>query len=228
MENPDVSGETGAFAALPTFNFDDVDFVTSDHHFGHARIIELCNRPFASVAQMDTEFVVAWNRVVGPDDTVLHLGDLALGKRDETIRLTDSLNGRKLLVPGNHDTISSVYRTSAKNRQRTMDLLEECGWTVLPEIIGGTRGGHRLIAAHYPYYGDSHGDDRHVEARPVDEGIPLLHGHTHDAETRAHGHMFHVGVDAHDYTPIPMTIIDDWLQGLAAGAIDDAEAGARH
>ncbi|GGA64091.1 hypothetical protein GCM10011490_13450 [Pseudoclavibacter endophyticus] len=224
-----MDGEPRVFAALPEIDFDAVDFVTSDHHFGHARIIELCDRPFASVAQMDTELVAAWNGVVGPDDTVLHLGDLALGKREEMIRLTESLNGRKLLVPGNHDSISTVYRASAKNKQRTLELLEACGWTVLPEIVGGTRGGRRLIAAHYPYYGDSHGDDRHVDARPVDEGIPLLHGHTHDAATKAHEHMYHVGVDAHEYEPIPMAAIDDWLRGPdavhAPGPGDAPEAG---
>ncbi|MGO2110888.1 MAG: hypothetical protein ACTH31_04680 [Pseudoclavibacter sp.] len=204
---------TPAFAALPRIDFDAIDFVTSDHHFGHARIIELCERPFSSVSQMNGELIAAWNRVVGPDDTVLHLGDLALGKRDDTIPLTSALNGRRILVPGNHDTISSVYRTSAGNKERTHELLDQHGWTVLPEIVAGTRGGRNLIAAHYPYAGDSHGDDRHVDARPLDEGVPLLHGHTHDRVAGPSGHMFHVGVDAHGFAPIPMSTIDEWMRG---------------
>lgn len=28
------------------------------------------------------------------------------------------------------------------------------------------------------------------------------------------GHQFHVGVDAHDYTPIPFTVIDEWIQTI--------------
>lgn len=60
------------------FDFDAVEFVTADSHFGHARIVELAQRPFASLAEMDAEMVRRWNAVVGPEDVVLHLGDLAL------------------------------------------------------------------------------------------------------------------------------------------------------
>lgn len=41
----------------PTFDFDQVGFVTSDTHFSHARIIELAGRPFASAAEMDAELI---------------------------------------------------------------------------------------------------------------------------------------------------------------------------
>lgn len=57
-----------------TFDFDQVDYVTSDTHFSHARISDLAARPFASAAEMDAELVRRWNRTVGPDDVVLHLG----------------------------------------------------------------------------------------------------------------------------------------------------------
>ena len=64
----------------PTFDFDQVDFVTSDQHFSHARISELAERPFATVEEMNAELVRRWNEVVRADDTVLHLGDLALAR----------------------------------------------------------------------------------------------------------------------------------------------------
>lgn len=196
------------------FDFDEIDFVTSDHHFGHARIIELAERPFSSLEAMHSELIAAWNRLVGPDDVVLHFGDLALGKREESIAVTAALNGRKLLVPGNHDTISSVYRCSAAHKQRTRDLLDQYGWEVLPEYLIGTRNGHRILASHYPYRGDSQEEERHVEARPVDAGLPLIHGHTHDREYGVHGRMFHVGVDGNGFAPVPMTTIDEWLASL--------------
>ena len=77
----------------PWFDFDQVDFVTSDQHFGHARISELAERPFATVEEMNAELVRRWNEVVGPDDSVLHLGDLALGAIEESVGLTAHLNG---------------------------------------------------------------------------------------------------------------------------------------
>ena len=45
-------------------------------------------------------------------------------------------------------------------------------------------------------------------------GLPLLHGHTHDHTGGPDGHQFHVGVDAFGLTPIPMTLIDAWLEDL--------------
>lgn len=196
------------------FAFDEIDFVTSDHHFGHVRIIELAERPFSSLEAMHAEFIAAWNRIVGPEDVVLHLGDLALGNRQESIGVTAALHGTKLLVPGNHDTISSVYRCSAAHKQRTRDLLEQANWQVLPEILVGTRRGHDVLASHYPYRGDSQTEERHLDARPIDRGLPLLHGHTHDRDHGPHGRMFHVGVDGNAFTPVPMTVIDQWLETL--------------
>ncbi len=54
----------------PWFDFDQVDFVTSDQHFGHARISELAERPFATVEEMNAELARRWNDVVGPDGFV--------------------------------------------------------------------------------------------------------------------------------------------------------------
>jgi calcineurin-like phosphoesterase family protein len=39
---------------------------TSDTHYGHKRIIELCRRPFASVEAMDDFMVDMHNRFVQP------------------------------------------------------------------------------------------------------------------------------------------------------------------
>lgn len=197
----------------PTFDFDQVDYITSDTHFSHARIRELAGRPFASVSEMDAELVRRWNDAVGPDEVVLHLGDVALGSIAESMPLTALLNGRKFLVPGNHDRVSPATQSRAAI-ERFRPLYEQAGWTILPEVIGGTRHGIRVLASHYPYAGDTQDSDRHTSHRPVDRGIPLLHGHTHDRENGPEGHQFHVGVDAFAYAPIPFSLIDAWLADL--------------
>ncbi len=52
-------------------------------------------------------------------------------------------------------------------------------------------------------------------ARPRwDDGIPLIHGHTHARDYGPNGYQFHVGVDAHDFAPIPFSVIDAWIQSL--------------
>jgi calcineurin-like phosphoesterase family protein len=197
------------------FDFDAVDFVTSDHHFGHARIIELTDRPFASVEEMDAMMIERWNALIGPDDVVLHLGDLALRPIADSIALTARLNGRRLLVPGNHDRVSPATQTR-RAIDRFTPLYQEAGWAILPETITGTRRGRPMVASHYPYSGDSTGVERHLSHRPTDAGIPLLHGHIHERGFGAHGtHEFHVGVDAFGFKPVPMSVIDEWLAGLS-------------
>lgn len=194
------------------FGFDAVDFVTSDHHFGHARISELAQRPFASVEEMNATMIERWNAIVGPDDVVLHLGDLALGPITESIALTAQLNGRRFLVPGNHDRISPATQSN-RAVERFRPLYEDAGWSILPEVLAGTRHGRRLLASHYPYSGDTTGMDRHGKHRPTDHGIPLIHGHTHERRFGAHGtHEFHVGVDAFGFAPVEFAVVDAWLE----------------
>ena len=196
----------------PNVDFDKVDFVTSDHHFGHARISELAGRPFSTVEEMNAALIDRWNAVVPPDAVVLHLGDVALGSINDSVALTAQLNGRRFLVPGNHDRVSSA--TQSRNAiERFAPIYEAAGWVILPEIVEGTRRGRRLVASHYPYRGDSQEIDRHSKHRPIDEGIPLLHGHTHSRDHGPDGNQFHVGVDAFDFRPLVMEVIDAWLGG---------------
>lgn len=193
------------------FDFDAIDFVTSDTHLGHARISELAERPFGDVAAMDAELVRRWNAAVPPDAVVLHLGDVALGPIEQSLALTAHLNGRRLLVPGNHDRVSSATQTK-RAIERFRSLYEEAGWVLLPERLDGARLGRRLRASHYPYRGDSQEADRHGRHGPVEDGVPLIHGHTHDRDRGADGRQFHVGIDAFDYAPIPFGVVDEWLR----------------
>lgn len=196
------------------FNFDSVNFVTSDHHFGHARISELAGRPFASVDEMNAVMIERWNALVKPGDVVLHLGDLALGPIENSVALTAQLNGKRLLVPGNHDRVSPATQSN-RAIERFRPLYEDAGWTVLPEILDGIRHGTRLLACHYPYTGDTTGAERHSSHRPSNTGIPLIHGHTHEHEFGPHGsHEFHVGVDAFGFAPVEFELIDAWLEDL--------------
>ncbi|WP_456284531.1 metallophosphoesterase family protein [Microbacterium sp. JZ101] len=201
------------FAPDGAFDFDVVDFVTSDTHFGHARISALAGRPFDAVEAMDAELVRRWNDAVAPDAVVLHLGDVALGPIEQSLELTRRLHGRRWLVPGNHDRVSSATQTK-RAIERFRPIYEDAGWTVLPELLIGERHGGPLLASHYPYRGDSTETERHGRHRPVDEGLPLIHGHTHARDRGADGRQFHVGVDAFGFAPIPFSVVDAWLDSL--------------
>lgn len=83
-------------------------FVISDTHFGHTNSWEKFKladgsplRPFSSTEEMDETMIERWNAKVSPQDTVYHLGDVVINKK--SLPLVKRLNGRKILVRGNHD-----------------------------------------------------------------------------------------------------------------------------
>jgi calcineurin-like phosphoesterase family protein len=77
-------------------------FFTSDTHFCHTKVIEKCNRPFASIEDMNEGLIRNWNEVVGPRDEVWHLGDFSFDNR-RTPEILSRLNGSIHLIRGNHD-----------------------------------------------------------------------------------------------------------------------------
>lgn len=79
-------------------------YVISDHHFGHANIIEYCDRPFSSVGQMDGALLDRHYEAVDSEDILVHLGDVAMDMQngDETIEYFQRLGG-DILIRGNHD-----------------------------------------------------------------------------------------------------------------------------
>ena len=80
-------------------------YIVADLHFGHENIIKYESRPFANADEMNNRLIELWNSVVGNDDLVYVLGDFTLSRRMDVIRnLVNSLNGRKVLIMGNHDT----------------------------------------------------------------------------------------------------------------------------
>ena len=80
-------------------------FMIADTHFGDGAILRYEKRPYQSVAQMDDAMIQNWNRIVDAEDIVYHLGDFSVPGR-EGVYLS-KLNGRKMLVRGNHDMLSN-------------------------------------------------------------------------------------------------------------------------
>lgn len=198
-------------------------FHTSDTHVGHARISEFCNRPWLDrpIEAMNEGLIAAWNAVVSPDDTVIHYGDLALGNFVESMAACARLNGDKYLVPGNHDRVFSGDRRADRFRATYQDA----GFTILDEqitlhlhdeVTGDTI---EALGCHFPYVGDSHEGDRYADLRPIDTGLPLVHGHVHDVFLRGMSPrgtvMVNVGCDAPGtaYAPLSEQQVVDLILG---------------
>lgn len=155
------------------------DFITSDSHFGHAKILEYGRKGFINVDEMDRTIIKNWNDTVGPDDVVIHLGDFCLGQKERAPEYFHALNGRKYLLLGNHDN------------QATIDLFTGASSTpdrYLGEMYtlrGKKKNG--IVLSHYA-----------LEVwRNSQYGSWMLHGHSHDGlNTRPNAKRLDVGIDA--------------------------------
>jgi calcineurin-like phosphoesterase family protein len=150
---------------------------TSDHHFGHKRIIELAKRPFASVEEMDEEMIHRWNQFVEPGDMVYHLGDFAFA--DHTPYLS-RLKGQKRLILGNHDHSNRVNKAK--------------GWATVDSLLHVTLPDSTpMVLCHYAMrvWSRSH------------HGAIHLYGHSH-GNLMGDSQSCDVGVDRWDFYPVSM------------------------
>ena len=107
-------------------------------------------RPWAKDAEEGDEIMIkAWNDVVRKGDTVYHLGDVSVSRRG--IKLMERMNGRKILIRGNHDIF------------KLKDYLTHFA------DIRGTHKIDRMIMSHYPIHPDS----------IPHWCLANVHGHTH-------------------------------------------------
>ncbi|WP_131747797.1 metallophosphoesterase family protein [Frankia sp. Cppng1_Ct_nod] len=171
---------------------------TADLHFGHTNILTYASRPWPDVEAMNAGLVKLWNAVVAPTDTVWVLGDVTL--TPTKLDPVADLNGRKILVAGNHDSCWSGHRRHAGQASRYV----EAGFADIHAsgVVRDHRIGNQLVTlAHFPYRGDHTAQDRYADRRPQDDGRPLLCGHVHDA-WQVHDRQINVGVDVWDWTPV--------------------------
>lgn len=129
----------------------------SDTHFGHTNIIEFLDnennriRPFMDIEDHDETLVKNWNERVRPQDRIYHLGDVVMNKR--CLPILSRLNGRKVLIKGNHDIFPLKDYTPYFEDIRA--------YKVFPK--------HGLICSHIP-----------VHPRELEKRFTLnVHGHLH-------------------------------------------------
>jgi calcineurin-like phosphoesterase family protein len=187
-------------------------FFTADLHLGHGNIIAYCGRPFLDADEMNAALVNRWNDVVSVGDEVVVLGDFAMGRLSETLPLVAALQGRKVLLTGNHDRCWHGHSKGVEDSSlRYLDAGFDEIWQgdVALEVDGMP-----VRACHFPYRGDSLDRDRFVDHRPVDDGSWLLHGHVHE-RWKVQDRMINVGVDVWDFAPVDERRISDLLSGRA-------------
>lgn len=168
-------------------------WVWSDQHLGHANIIKYCNRPFADVAEMDAAFFANWKAAIGADDTVLFVGDLAMGRglSDGAFARVAALPGHKTLVVGNHDVASPKGELLVTGFDEVNALLF-------------VDGDPPLVVTHLPL-------------RDVPGGWVNVHGHTHNNDPAGATRHINVCVEQLEYRPVKLYRLRRLAGELAAG-----------
>lgn len=170
---------------------------TSDIHFGHRKIAEI--RGFvspdgsANVAEHDQTIIDNWYDVVHTDDIVWVLGDLSVSKPDKALSYLKAMPGRKHLIAGNHDECHSLHREAHKWQRKYLEAFES-----VQTFARRKSDGVEFLLSHFPYTMDHTADVRYAQYRLRDEGMWLVHGHTHSEVVQTSAREIHVGLDAHN------------------------------
>ena len=169
---------------------------TSDQHYFHHNIIRYSKRPFRDVYEMNEELIARHNRVVGPNDLVIQLGDFTMNDKyaESVFR---RLHGHQKLIPGNHDP---CYRKHSRWQHWTEKYLKMGFLEVLQQDEIEIKR-HKVLIDHMPYVQDSRHGDKYAAYRPKDQGRWLLHGHIHTM-WKVRDRQINVGVDVWNYAPV--------------------------
>lgn len=128
-------------------------WVITDTHFFHTNMIEICDRPM----NCDKIMVENWMKLVQPEDTILHLGDIFMGPgaKEKAEELLPKLSGHKQMILGNHD-------------RQTYLWYEKMGFEVIKQPdFHWEKNGKRVRISHYP--------------ETIDKNWSInIHGHIHN------------------------------------------------
>jgi calcineurin-like phosphoesterase family protein len=154
-------------------------YITSDLHWGHKNIMNFCPVSRArfrnDVDYMNEAMVREWNDLIEPQDLVYILGDVAFLPAPKAVEYMRRLNGRKILVQGNHDR----------------KLLQDAGFRDCFEEIHHyldiTYNGTKCVMSHFPF----------LEWDQMHRGSIMFYGHLHGGTTGMEKYRcMDVGMDA--------------------------------
>lgn len=131
-----------------------MEYFISDLHFNHSNILKFERQEFKTIEEHNEFIIASINRVVTKFDTLYLLGDLG-----DDLELIKRLNGRKILVMGNHDKLAkSKYREYFDEVHDTPIYLNK-----------------RVVLSHIPI--------------PVTKGTLNVHGHLHGSILNSENHL---------------------------------------
>ena len=173
-------------------------WITSDLHWGHKNMwAKFCpdTRPWDDTDKMNEDMITMWNETIAPDDLVYILGDVAFMKANQATEVMRRLNGRKILVEGNHDKKllqDATFRGMFEEIHKYLDI---------------NHNGTKVIMFHYPI----------CEWDQMHRGSVHFHGHLHGSKSGMENFRCRdMGFDA---TGKIAVLLDDAIEDAKKGEI---------
>ena len=203
------------------------DWVVSDTHFGHDGILKYEPERVARMRHdrhrnHTTWLVWRWNRCIGPNDHVLHLGDFAF--KDEAERVLMRLNGRITLLLGNHDKPERMIRLAEASGGKLTAIRGIDGVPCdNPHVSALTMemAGRRVFFCHYPLLTDKPWvrgriAEAHavMQAAFIEGGFDVcVHGHLHSKDDQIDPrYEINVSFERTDFQPLARSKLEERLR----------------
>jgi len=166
-------------------------YITSDTWFGRPQILQIANRPFDNIEEMNATLIKNWNKKVKKTDVVFHLGNFAWDPTTAR-KVLKKLNGKIYFIKGNQDlALEEIIDDFPDAEIMTQTIAELTDFDT--------------ILCHYPL----------AVWNGKDSGTIHMHGHTvfsHKTNLTIE-RRFNICTDFWEYSPINYLTLKDFLNG---------------
>tara|TARA_R110002153_G_scaffold47808_1_gene134992 strand:+ start:52 stop:579 length:528 start_codon:yes stop_codon:yes gene_type:complete len=166
-------------------------YITSDTWFGRPQILQIANRAFNNIEEMNSVLIKNWNKKVKKTDVVFHLGNFAWDPITAR-KVLKKLNGTIYFIVGSQDDALLDVIDEFPNAEFLDELIEE-----LVEFD--------TVISHYPL----------TVWNGKDSGTIHMHGHTvfsHKTNLTIES-RFNVCTDFWGYSPVNYLTLKDFING---------------
>lgn len=188
-------------------------WVTSDIHLYHKAVMSFCpdtrkRWSVTDVNEMTENIILDWNDEIDDDDLVFILGDVSFGSTTATAEALSRMNGKKILIIGNHD---------AKYLDKKLFTV---WFDEMHHYLEVEYNKKKIVMCHFPI----------AEWNACHWGSIHLHGHLHGNENGVVPQLhkfkcFDVGIDATGRIAVPLDEVLQWAESRPNMKHGDGQQG---
>lgn len=144
---------------------------------------------------MHEAIIANHNAVVGEDDLTYLLGDFAFCKPDQAMKFMTRMNGKKILIHGNHDRrLVDSNEFNDSSIRRMAGLIEDAKYKMISHKHPKTGQNYGVALFHFPI----------AEWDGCHRGSLHCYGHQHGGGVTSPFRCMDIGLDTNDLKPYDM------------------------